>query len=88
MKADSTSLEELKRTLNSDLNELVGYFEDFKKLTATISQHWNDEKFGSFKDAMYRIYKSEEDVKKGCKDVENLINEFVDTINHYHSINF
>ena len=44
MKADSTSLEVLKRSLKDDLKELVGYFEDFKKLTSTISYNWNDEK--------------------------------------------
>lgn len=88
MKADSTSLEELKRSLKNDLKELLGYFDDFKKLTSTISYNWNDEKFGSFKDTIYSVYKSEADVKQGCRDVERLIDEFIESIRRYNSINF
>lgn len=88
VKADASSLNGLAREIRTKLDQFKLTINDVYRLTNTLESNWDEQKCGSFKEAMDTVKESSYDVETGCLEIIKLICEMEDIAKRYDSIKF
>lgn len=88
VKADASSLNGLSREIRAKLDQFKLTINDVYRLTNALESNWDEQKRGSFKEAMDTVKESSYDVETGCLEILKLISEMEDIAKRYDSIRF
>lgn len=88
IKADAASLNELAREIRARCDQFLLTINDVYGLTRTLESNWDEEKCGSFREAMDTVKGASIDVETGCNEIIALISEMEDIAKRYNSIKF
>lgn len=88
VKADASSLNGLSKEIMAKLDQFKLTINDVYKLTSTLESNWDEQKCGSFKEAMDKVKGASYDVETGCIEILELIREMEDIAKRYDSIKF